>query len=396
MSALNATAINSPEFRSLRSFLLLYTIMSIFILSLLGTIYYANKKEVMLSEHRLSMQLVNENYFPLLRYTYMDHENEFPKDLAYNTALYDENKNLLISYMEKNNVDLDKVISLSEGYIHFVLQIEKNKRDAKYLVYETKDDELWLHETLRDILMYGGVLLLILISIGVYLTKLFLRPMRESIELLDNFIKDTTHELNTPVAAIMANIESIDQSNLDVKMSNKIKRIDIAARTISNIYNDLTYLVLHHSIAVEDKEVNLSVFLQERLEYFKMAIEQKKLRLQKSISPDVYVRIDKNRLGRLVDNLLSNAIKYNKVQGSINVELSQYSLKVSDTGIGIPADKISRIFERYQRADKSVGGFGIGLNIVAMIAKEYGIEIKIDSALQKGTEIELCFNDPGN
>ena len=205
MSALNATAINSPEFKSLRSFLLLYTIMSIFILSLLGTIYYANKKEVMLSEHRLSMQLVNENYFPLLRYTYMDHEEEFPKDLAYATALYGENKNLLITYMEKNSVDLNKVISLSEGYIHFVLQIEKNKRDAKYLVYETQDDELWLHETVRDIAIYGGFLLFILISIGVYLMRLFLRPMRESIELLDNFIKDTTHELNTPVAAIMEN-----------------------------------------------------------------------------------------------------------------------------------------------------------------------------------------------
>ena len=206
MLALNATAINSPEFRSLRSFLLLYTIMCVFILSLLGTIYYANEKEVMLSEHRLSMQLVNENYYPLLRYTYMDHSEEFPKDLAYNTALYDKNKNLLVSYMEKSDIDLDKVISLSDGYIHFVLQLEKNRRDAKYLVYETQDDGLWLNDIAREMAIYGVGLLFVLISIGFYLMKLFLRPMKESIELLDNFIKDTTHELNTPVAAIMANM----------------------------------------------------------------------------------------------------------------------------------------------------------------------------------------------
>ena len=167
--------------------------------------------------------------------------------------------------------------------------------------------------------------------------------------------------------------------------------MDIAARTISNIYNDLTYLVLHNQIAVEDEKINLSVFIQERLEYFKMAMEQKKLSLHKDIASDTYLLIDRNKLGRLVDNLLSNAIKYNKINGSIEVELSKNSLKVKDTGIGIPQEKLSRIFERYQRAEKSVGGFGIGLNIVAMISKEYDIGINIDSTLQKGTQIELSF-----
>ena len=382
-------AISTPEYKSLRAFLFLYIMMSLFILSLLSGIYYSNEKEVMLSEHRLSMQLVNEDYYPLLRQTYLTSNEAFPRDMAYDTAVFDVNKKKIDSYLEDEEINFKKVISLSKGYIHFVMQIEKNKKDIKYLVYETKDNGLWWDNAIQDILMYGGILLIILVVTGVYLMKLFLRPMQESIALLDNFIKDTTHELNTPVAAIIANIETIDRSTFEPKEANKIRRIDIAARTISNIYNDLTYLVLHHDIAVTNETINLSIFIQERMEYFKMAMEQKKLKLDMMISPNVNIIMDKNKLSRLIDNLLSNAIKYNKVGGSIKVVLSKKLLKISDTGLGIPAEKIKSIFERYQRANDSVGGFGIGLNIVEMIAKEYDIEIQVESELGKGTEIRL-------
>lgn len=389
MSALNVMAINTPEYKSLRAFLLLYMIMCSLILTLLGTIYYSNEKEVMLSEHRLSMQLVNEDYYPLLRYTYFNRLEAFPKDIAYNTAVFDANQKKIDSYIEDEDIDFKKVISLSKGFIHFVIQIEKNPRGVKYLVYETKDNGLWWKSTLKDILLYGTLLLITLIVIGLYLMRLFLRPMKESILLLDNFIKDTTHELNTPVAAILANIENIDISKLEPREAKKLGRIDIAARTISNIYNDLTYLVLHHDIALNNETIDLGRFIEERIEYFKMAMEQKKLTLSTSIRPDVTLVIDKNRLGRLVDNLLSNAIKYNKLNGSIRVELREESLKIIDTGIGISKEKISSIFERYRRVNDSVGGFGIGLHIVEMISKEYDIDIKIESELNRGTEIEL-------
>ncbi len=343
----------------------------------------------MLSDHRLSMQLVNENYYPHLKNVYLNNGDAFPKDIAYATGIFDVDKNPIDSYMQDNSVDFDQVISLSKGYIHFVLQIEKNNKGAKYLVYETKDDALWHSGAVQEIMGYGLIILSVLIIVGIYLMRLFLRPMKDSIELLDNFIKDTTHELNTPVSVIVANIESIDKTKLGDKEATKIKRMDIAARTISNIYNDLTYLVLHHNIALEDERINLSCFIQERLEYFKMAMEQKKLHLDRTLADEVYLEIDSNRLGRLIDNILSNAIKYNRVGGSINVVLTDYSLKVSDTGIGIPKEKLSRIFERYQRANDTVGGFGIGLHIVAMIAHEYGIEITVDSKVDKGTQIEL-------
>ena len=391
MSVLNVTAINTPELKSLRSFIALYTLMWVIILILLASIYYEQEKENMLAEHRLSMQLVNETHYPNMFYHYIDSGDELPVSLAYRTAVFDSNKKALASYLKEEPRDFSTYISLDGDYVHFIVRIGPNDIGAKYLVYETEDNRLWWDAMIRNMLLYGTLIFIFITFVGIILVKLFLRPMRESIKLLDNFIKDTTHELNTPVSVIVANIEGIDVQKLDEKDAKKIRRMDIAARTISNIYNDLTYLILHNDIAVKDEQINLSIFLCERVDYFKVGIEQKKITFSREVDEDVMVVMDRNKLGRLIDNIISNAIKYNRVGGNIDVVLTKKNLKISDNGIGIPADKIERIFERYQRANDSVGGFGIGLNIVAMIAKEYDIEIKVDSMINQGTSIELIF-----
>ncbi len=348
----------------------------------------------MLSEHRLSMQLVNETYYQKIDSFYK--HDYLPRSIAYNTAVFDVNKRPMVSYLEDSEVDFTQVISLKNGYIHFVVPLGKNMKGAKYLVYETQDNRLWWNALVKDLLVYGVLVFVFISVIGINLLRIFLRPMRESIKLLDNFIKDTTHELNTPVSVIVANIEGIELQKLDDKIAKKIRRVDIAARTISNIYNDLTYLVLHNNLAVEDEQINLSRFLCERVDYFKVGIEQKRVTFSREVDDDVMITMDRNKLGRLIDNIISNAIKYNRVGGHIHIELTEGVLKISDTGIGIPKEKIARIFERYQRANESVGGFGIGLHIVAMIAEEYGIEIKVDSEQNKGTQIELKWKSTDN
>ena len=80
--------------------------------------------------------------------------------------------------------------------------------------------------------------------------------MRDALHLLDRFIKDTTHELNTPVTAIITNIEMIDKSLLDEKLAKKINRIEIGAKTISNIYEDLTFVTLNNQIISNNENIN--------------------------------------------------------------------------------------------------------------------------------------------
>jgi len=256
-----------------------------------------------------------------------------------------------------------------------------------YLIFETPDDGLWRTEALETALVIGSLLFAFLLLIGFILARLLLKPMNEAIALLDDFIKDTTHELNTPISAILTNLEALKNEEIPQALQKKLNRIEIASRTISTLYNDLTYLILNHNLAVINEPLNISELLQERLEYFRHHIEQKKLHCEHTIAPHIHMTIDRTKMTRIIDNLLSNAIKYNKMGGTLNITLDNQRLCVQDNGIGIPSDMIKEVFERYTRADKSVGGFGIGLHIVAMIAKEYDLDISIESEEKIGTKI---------
>ncbi len=389
MLATSASGINFAKYRTLRGFLLLYGVMSILILSLMATLYYESMKEQMLSSHRLAMQLESESYVPRLK-TWLESGHNlktFPKDLAYTTALYGYDKDLLVGNLHQKHHNFSENIVLHEGYIHLILALSPYGLGEYYLVFETRDDELWRHQVLTNALIFGSILFLILGVIGFSLSRMFLRPMNEAIALLDDFIKDTTHELNTPVSAILTNIEALHEQELPETVQKKLKRIEIASRTISTLYDDLTYLILNHDLAVENRELNLSDLLQERLEYFRHRIEQKKITLTTHIDPNITLVIDTTKATRVIDNLLSNAIKYNRISGAISITLHTGALCVEDNGIGIPTEMIDRVFERYTRADKSVGGFGIGLNIVAMIAREYDLKISIESEERVGTTI---------
>lgn len=343
----------------------------------------------MLSNHRLAMQLQGETYIPRLKRWMQGDDVAFPIDLAYRTALYDEHYDVIHSTLSESKISWKASIARDGNVIHFVVPLASYELGTHFLVFETTDDRLWLKETWMVAGGFGMLLMGLLLIVGWMLARLFLRPMKEAITLLDNFIKDTTHELNTPVSAILNNVELLDSRNLDDKSAKKIGRIAIAARTISTIYDDLTYLVLNHAVVIRNEAIDMSQLVLERLDYFETRYVQKKLRVETQLTADSEVVMDRTKATRLIDNLLSNAIKYNKIGGTIDVVLTQEYLQIVDTGRGIPKEKLDQVFERYHRADESVGGFGIGLNIVAMIAKEYDIRIEVDSKEDEGTAITL-------
>jgi len=369
--------------------------MSVLILALIGTLYYQFQRDQMLSSHRLAMQLQSETYIPRVKkWLESGHDlKSFPQDIAYKTALYGYDKDLLVGNTLKRSIDFNENIYLDTKTIHLVLPLSPYGLGEYYLIFETPDDELWLTQVLKHFLTFGSLLFAVFALIGFGLSRLLLHPMNEAIALLDDFIKDTTHELNTPVSAILTNIESLGECDLPETVRKKLKRIEIASRTISTLYDDLTYLILNHNQAIHNIPLNVSDLLHERIEYFRHRIEQKKIDLDLHIAPDISVIIDQTKAIRLIDNLLSNAIKYNRMGGKITVTLNNEGLCIEDNGIGIPKDMIERVFERYTRADKSVGGFGIGLHIVAMIAKSYAFTITIDSEEKKGTKICVGWND---
>jgi two-component system OmpR family sensor kinase len=345
----------------------------------------------MLQEKRQLLQNYSNDFVIRLKdlHINIDKNNIYPRDEKFQTAIFDSDKKEIFSTLRSENVSLDEIIYLSGNQIHFIKEPESYYLGTKFIIIEIADDHLWFEKIKYKMFVSFLLAFLFMIFIGYFISKLFLKPMRDALHLLDRFIKDTTHELNTPVTAILTNIEMIDKSLLDEKLAKKINRIEIGAKTISNIYEDLTFVTLNNQIISNNENINLSKILRQRVDFFKSIATMKKITFKMNIKDNIFILCDVKKISKLIDNLLSNAIKYNKILGSIRVVLTDNSFTIEDTGKGISSENLDNLFERYTRFDKSVGGFGIGLNIVSLIAKEYAFIINVESELELGTKVEI-------
>ncbi|QKE28923.1 two-component system sensor histidine kinase [Arcobacter acticola] len=385
--------LTSSETRTLLGFSLLYSFLVLVILSVVTFLYYQFQKDLMLQEKRQILQNYSNDFVIRLKdlHVNIDKHNIYPRNEKYESAIFDSDKKEIFSTLKSSNISLDDVIYSSGNQIHFIKEPESYYLGSKYIIIEIPDDHLWFEEIKYKMIISFLAAFLFMILIGYFISKLFLRPMRDALHLLDRFIKDTTHELNTPITAIITNIEMIDKSLLDEKLAKKINRIEIGAKTISNIYEDLTFVTLNNQIISNNEDLNLSNILKQRVDFFKSLAIMKKITFKLNIKDDVFLFCDNKKISKLIDNLLSNAIKYNKISGTIKIVLSENSFIIEDSGKGISAENLATLFERYTRFDKSVGGFGIGLNIVSLIAKEYNLKISVESEINIGTKVSITW-----
>ncbi|MDN5076647.1 HAMP domain-containing sensor histidine kinase [Aliarcobacter butzleri] len=383
--------LTKSETRTLLGFSLLYSFLVLVILCVMFFLYYQFQKDLMLQEKRQILQTYSNSLISNLKELHIniDKDNVYPRDEKYKSAIYDSDKKKIFSTLQSQTVKLDDVIYLKNDKIHFIKEPESYYLGSKYVIVEIPDDHIWF-ENIKYKMIIGFLLaFLFMIFVGYFISKLFLKPMRDALHLLDRFIKDTTHELNTPVTAIITNIETIDKSLLDDKTLRKINRIEIGAKTISNIYEDLTFVTLNNQIISNNEYINLSNILRQRVDFFLSIANMKKIRFETNIKDNVFIFCDIKKISKLIDNLLSNAIKYNKNSGFIKVVLAKNSMIIEDSGKGMSSENLENLFDRYQRFDKSVGGFGIGLNIVSLIAKEYDFKIDVTSQLGVGTKVKV-------
>lgn len=231
--------------------------------------------------------------------------------------------------------------------------------------------------------------------VGYFLVRLALKPIQQKIRDLDDFIKDATHEINTPLSVLQMSIERIDKS---VIPSNEIKKIhyaQIASKTIENIYHGLIYASFGR-VGSEVSQIEMNVLLEERIEFFSLLFGQKKIEVTKDITP-VILEADQKSIVLVIDNLLSNAYKYTPKGGKVEIKLAKDGedsyLLVKDNGYGIKEGDLKKIFDRYERFERSGGGFGLGLNIVKRICDEFQIKLIIQSEYKKGSEFILRWKN---
>jgi len=386
------TDFHQTEKQTLFRFLALYILLTVIIISVFSFIYFDLQKDLMLQQKKSTMQKYSKELIEDLKQLHINFDKTqiYPRNDKFDSAIFDNEKKLIFSTTE-TKLRLDEILYLENGVIHLVNIPESYYLGAKYIIVKVKDDGEWLERTKKEIILFSSFTFLFMLIIGYILLRLFLKPMRDAITLLDEFIKDTTHELNTPVSTIVTNIEMIDKSSLDEKLLKKIDRIDIGAKTISNIYQDLTYLTLGNEIISNNEDIDVEQLVLERVEYFTSLALAKKIKISTNIIGKTILYADKFKISKLLDNLLSNAIKYNKVGGDIIVSVKNREFSVEDTGIGILKSDISNIQERYKRFNKSSGGFGIGLSIVSSIVREYNLNIDITSKEKVGTKVIISW-----
>ena len=387
--------LSKSETRTIIGFSLIYSILVLVILGVITFLYYQFKKDLMIQDKRQTLQNYSNTHIANLKELHIniDKSDIYPRDERFNSAIYDSSKKKIFSTLLMGDVKLDEVIYLKDGYIHLIKEPESYYLGSKYVIVEIEDDNIWFANIKYKMLFWFLFSFILLLFVGYFIAKLFLKPMRESIQMLDRFIKDTTHELNTPIAAILSNIQMINKDNIDEKLAKKINRIEIGAKTISNIYEDLTFVSLNNQIISNNEKLNFSQILNQRVDFFKSIANSKKIDFILDIKENIFIVCDVKKLSKLIDNILSNAIKYNKFQGFIKVTLKDKILIIEDSGKGMSKDNLSNLFTRYKRFDKSVGGFGIGLNIVSLIAKEYDFKVDVISKIDVGTRIKIKWQD---
>ena len=216
------------------------------------------------------------------------------------------------------------------------------------------------------------------------------------------FTANVSHELKTPLQSIIGSAELLE---------NGLVKPEDTKRFVGNIKNEATRLVslindiIRLSQLDEDSEpatesVDLYDVAKEVVEILTVSGAKKQVELHLNGEPCVMNGI-RRYLYEIIYNLCDNAIRYNKDGGKVIVDLknkdSNIILSVSDTGIGIPDEHQSRIFERFYRVDKShskeTGGTGLGLSIVKHAVAYHGGKIKLESTVNVGTTITVCFDN---
>ena len=233
-----------------------------------------------------------------------------------------------------------------------------------------------------------------------------LESLSEAIRVRDDFLSIASHELKTPITSIRLQMQMAErQTTLNEGKSLTPEKLQKIFHTTNNQLNKLTRLINDlldttriraGKLSMNPKEINFSDLVKETLERFMPQLVNADCTLTVNIADDVFIWADPLRVEQVLMNLISNVIKYAPASPVI-VELIEFDghglFQIRDFGMGIPKNKISSIFERFERAQdhRGVSGLGLGLYIVKQIMDAHKGSIQVESDEGKGCLFKVKF-----
>lgn len=399
-----------------------------------GIIYYLNVEQRLrffdddLFYHSKVFLTKNQSNFSRTQWQKSGQNQIFPPNISLNGSLlyvkfYNSDQQLIQHIGAANNqVSIDKIgfktlqLSLnsqsSSSKIIWARQltitVTQGKQTIGYLQTASSMDSL-RHELqqARLFLALGLPITLSIIGItGWFLGGQAMKPTQRAYQQLQRFTADASHELRTPVAAVLSNAQvALIPPENPSEQKHRLQKIVETAKSMTTLINNLLFLSRYDSNLTEInlQSLNLNDFLSSiALEYVPYAIKANLDFHTHIIEQQVIIKAEANLLKQAVINLLSNAFKYTPPGGKVELRLSFHSSKavieVEDNGIGIPEKDLPYIFDRFYRVDtvrsRQTGGFGLGLAITKHIVQVHKGQISVKSSLGKGSifQIEIPLN----
>ena len=248
-----------------------------------------------------------------------------------------------------------------------------------------------LFDLMKTLLLVGSVTLAAIFLVSLYFANRTIKPLADAWQKQKQFVADASHELKTPLSIINANYDALLASREET-IESQIKWLDyirVGADRMSTLINNLLTLAKFDDTELVTQSIsfNLSKTVQSVFSSMEAAIVEKGIELSASIEPDVFIESDAEGLKQVVTILLDNAIKYTDQNGQIDVVLArsnhQAEFSIRNSGKGIPKQEMSKIFDRFYRADHSrtheSRSYGLGLSIAKAIMDTLDGEIQVQS-----------------
>lgn len=323
---------------------------------------------------------------------------DYPSNVLFSWKLegfYDE-------WTRPGNENIIRFTNLDSG--KYTLRVRAVSNEDRRVILEERNMDIivavpfW--RSVWAILFYCILALLV----GVFIFRLILiRKQKNISEEKIRFFINTAHDIRTPLTLIKAPLEELkERENLS---RNSQSNINTALRNVNTLLQLTTNLINFERADVYSKdlyisEYELNTFVKESMDSFRTYAEVRHIKLDFNSSFSYLpVWIDKEKMDSILKNLISNALKYTGEDGKVQVTTSQtgdtWSIEISDTGIGIPADEQKNLFKLHFRGSNAVNskvsGSGIGLVLVNKLVKLHKGKITFHSVENKGSMVKLTF-----
>jgi signal transduction histidine kinase len=337
---------------------------------------------------------------------YLDEINEYQVDAVYSYKIKEPFEGNILLYQKgihNQAEDIEHILSILDPILLIILIFLANRMIDKILVpiknvtKEAKQITISDLSNIIDVPKNKDEITDLINSFNNMVIRL-----KEGIEKLDNFNRDVSHELKTPLTVIKGEAEVTLKKKRDpdyyIKSTNMILN---AANQLSKITDEMLLFTKYtkQNVRASFIECDLDSILINIMDQYESELKDKNIKLNIHNLEHIKYYANQYLINCVFSNLLDNAIKYSSLGGYIDIslykEFNNIHFIIKDRGIGIPSDKLSNVTDKFYRVDasrnKNISGFGLGLAIVKSCVELHNGILKINSIENKGTTVTVDF-----